>query len=68
MAKERSLLARLVSIARLADDAEPVAYPAGMAQAAREARERLKQRGTLEIELDAQREINGRVSQFGKAA
>ena len=69
MAKDRSLLARLVGITGKGEDADDtILYPTGMAEAAREAQKRLKQRGRLQAELDAQKEINGRVSEFGKAA
>jgi hypothetical protein len=76
MAKETSLLARIAKMAGngngqadpAGSDLSPVRYPRGMAKAAREAKKRLVIGGKLEVELDAQREINGRVDQFGKAA
>jgi len=68
MAKEESFLMRLIGRSRDGGDTETPEYPQGMTEAARKARKRLKQSGILQIELDAQREINGRVSQFGKAA
>jgi hypothetical protein len=53
---------------RRTEESETLPYPKGMAEAARKAKERLASSGKLEIERDAQREINDRVQEFGKAA
>lgn len=66
MPKQKSLIQRLIELGRASEN-DP-AYPTGMVEAARFAKERLKQTGAFDIEVDAQREINGRVSEFGKAA
>lgn len=63
-----TLLSRIIVLARGTEEAEDTPYPKGMAEAARKAKERLASKGKLEIERDAQREINGRVREFGKAA
>jgi hypothetical protein len=63
-----ALLTRIATLTRRNEESETLPYPKGMAEAARKAKERLASSGKLEIERDAQREINDRVQEFGKAA